>query len=168
MEKTAWGEVEMNFAETTADEKMPTDLQTIGEIMEESLGLETEDGTKLQLFKEGHILVDELQQEPTLKVNATIIGIPDNIRTQFWEGEKITEGEGENAVEKYAVKSLVNTKKFAIQFAAIKVPGSDTFEAPKCSISLSPLYSSTQGWTCSVAITLFRAKTGHLFLFGKV
>lgn len=164
MSKTAWGEVEMQFAETTVDEAMPTVLASIGEILEGSLGLEKEDGTKLQLFKEGHILVDELQQEPTLKVKATIIGIPNAIKEKFWD----TENTGSGDSEKYAVKSLINSKKFAIAFAAVKVPGSETFEAMKCTISMSPLYSSTQGWTSDVQITIIKGLTGKLFQFGKV
>lgn len=164
MSKTAWGEVEMSFAVTSEAETMPESLTSIGEILEGSLGLEKEDGTKLQLFKEGHVLVDELQQEPTLKVKATIIGIPDAIKSQFWE--TTTTGTGD--AQKHEVKSLISTSKFAIKFAASKVKGSDTFEAPKCSIVLSPLYSSSQGWTCDVQITLLKAKTGVLFQFGKV
>ncbi len=164
MAKTAWGEIEMKFAETPVDETMPTTMETIGEILEGSLALEKEDGTKLQLFKEGHILVDELQQEPTLKVKATIIGIPNAIKEKFWETEKTGNGD----VEKFAVKSLVNSKKFAIAFAAVKVPGSETFEAMKCTISMSPLYSSTQGWTSDVEITIIKGLTGKLFQFGKV
>lgn len=162
--KTAWGEVVMKVAETDAAETMPTTMETIGEILEESLGLELEDGTKLQLFKEGHILVDELSQEPTLNVSLTLIGISDANKARFWEAEET--GEGEN--KKFAVKSLINTKKFAIEFAAIKVPGSDTFEAPKCTVSMGPLYSSTQGWTSDIKITIIKAKTGILFQFGKV
>lgn len=164
MKKTAWGEVKMRFAETTADGSMPTIMTEIGEIQEDSLGLEKEDGTKLQLFKEGHILVDELEQEPTLSVVATIIGIPDEIKTEFWEAAK--SGTGEK--EKFAIKSLVNSKKFAIDFAAVKVPGSETFEAPYASISLSPLYSSKLGWTCEVRVTIMRSALDVLFQFGKV
>lgn len=164
MKKTAWGEVKARFGDATEDGSMPTTMTEIGEILENSLGLEKEDGTKLQLFKEGHILVDELEQEPTLSVVATIIGIPDSIKTVFWEAEK--SGIGDK--EKFAVKSLVNSKKFAIDFAAVKVPGSETFEAPYASISLSPLYSSTQGWTCQARMTVMRSKSDVLFQFGKV
>jgi hypothetical protein len=161
---TAWGEVKMNFAETNEDETMPANLSTIGEILEETLSIEKEDGAKLQLFREGHILHDELAQEPILRVNATLIGIPEASRAAFWDASP----EGEGAALRYKVKSLINSKKFAIQFAAVKVPGSDTFEAPKCTIEMSPLYSSTQGWTATIVITIMKTKDDLLFQFGKV
>ena len=164
MTKRAWGEVEMSYAPINEQETMPDTLTSIGEIKEDSLGLETEDGTVLQVFKEGHILVDELQLEPTLKVNLTLTNIPESIRTVFWDAEKT--GTGDNT--EFGVKSLINSEKFAIEFAAIKVPGSDTFRAPKCSISMSPLYSSKEGWTANIKITLIRGLSGKLFTFGKV
>lgn len=164
MTKRAWGHVEMKYALTNENETMPAELKPIGRIKEDSLGLEKEDGTVLQVFEEGHILVDELQLEPILKVNLTLTNIPEEIRTVFWDAEKT--GVGDDI--EYAVKSLINNDKFAIEFAATKVPGSDTFRAPKCSISMSPLYSSKEGWTAEIKITLFKGLSGKLFSFGKV
>lgn len=163
-DKTAWGEVKMKIAETEALETFPIALVDLGIIKEDSLSISKEDGTKLQLFGEGHVLVDELQLEPTLKIALQIVGISDVNKAKFWDAT--TTGTGDAA--KFAVKSLVNTKKFAIQFAATKVVGSDTFEAPKCTVTLSPLYSSKEGWMSDVQITVIKAITGTLFQFGKV
>ena len=162
--KRACGEIELRSAPMNEQETMPEELTSIGDIKEDSLGIEKEDGTILQIFKEGHILVDELPLEPILKVNLTLTNIPESIRTVFWDAEKT--GEGDKT--EFAVKSLINNEKFAIEFAAIKVPGSDTFRAPKCSIAMSPLYSSKEGWTAEIKITLIKGLSGKLFHFGKV
>ena len=164
MAATAWGEVVMKIADTEALETFPTTLVDLGDIMEDTLSINKEDGTKLQLFKEGHILLDELQTEPTLNITLTLVGISDVNKAKFWE--TTTSGSGDTA--KFAVKALTNTKKFAIQFAAVKVKGSDTFEAPKCTVQLSPIYSSKEGWKAEVSITIIKATTGVLFQFGKV
>ncbi len=143
---------------------MATIFKSMGNILEESLSIEKEDGTVLQLFEEGHILIDELHQEPTLKINATIIGIPEDIRQAFWNVE--TSGTGD--ARKVSVKSLLNSNKYSVKFAAEGVPGSETFEAPYCSVNMGPAYTSAQGWTATVVITILKGKSGRLFDFGVV
>jgi hypothetical protein len=133
-------------------------------IKEETLAFAKEDGAELQLFEEGHILRDSLEQEPVLRVNATLIGIPDDARSDFWDVTKTGSGD----TEKVNVKSMVTTKKFSFKMAAEQSPDSETFEAPYCSVKMGPLYSSVEGWTAEIIITVIKGASGVLFSFGKV
>lgn len=164
MNPTAWGNVKMYFGTPEQGGEMPSSLMSIGNILEGSLNIEKEDGTTLELYEEGHVLRDMMQLEPTLRVNATIIGIPEATRSAFWE----TEVNGAGEAKKVSVKSMVSNKKYAVKFAAEQVPGSDTFEAPYCSVNMGPAYSSEQGWTADVVITILKGDSGKLFDFGVV
>lgn len=158
MAATAWGNVKMYFGEPNA-----TASTLMGDILEESLSIETAEGTVLELYEEGHILKDRLQLEPTITIKATLIGIPEAARSAFWQlaaGSEATEG-------KVTVKSLVNNEKHSVRFAS-QVVGSETFEAPNCTISMSPAFASNQGWTATVTITVMKGENGKLFDFGKV
>jgi hypothetical protein len=139
-------------------------MTSIGFIEEETLSIEKEDGTELTLYEEGHILRDSLQQEPILRVKCTIIGIPDATRAAFWK----TTTAGAGNAKKVKVASLVTSDKYAIKFAAEQVPGSETFEAPYCTVNMGPLYSSTGGWKADVQITLVKNGEWPLFSFGVV
>ncbi|NDV47795.1 hypothetical protein D0T49_12135 [Paludibacter sp. 221] len=117
---TAWGNVKMYFGTPTSTGEMPTTLNTMGYILEDSLAIESEEGTTLELFEEGHILRDRLQLEGVISISATIIGIPDETRKAFWN---VTES-GTGDAKKVSVNSMVNNSKFAVKFAAEQVPGS--------------------------------------------
>lgn len=58
---TAWGEIIMSIGTPGAGEIMSTTLTSLGNIKEESVSLETEDGNVYQLFGTGHVLLDQLK-----------------------------------------------------------------------------------------------------------
>ena len=118
----------------------------------------------LQLFEEGHILRDQLQLEGTLNVKFTLIGIPDLARKRFWSVEE----KGAGNEKKISVKSLISNSKWSFKFAAEQVPGSETFEAPLCAVTMSPAYASKKGWSAQVSLTVLKGNTGVLFDFGSV
>lgn len=161
--KTAWGETLLKFGLTGAGDAMSASLGTMGIVKEDSISLDPTDGTKLQLFGSGHVLLDQLTNEPTLTLKAIIVGIPDAIKEAFWGAE--TTGVGDASTTE--VSSLVNSKKFSVVMET-KVVGSETFEAPLCSISMTPLISEKEGWTASVTIDILKGATGKLFKFGRV
>lgn len=150
---TAWGEIEMSVAATGASDVMGTPLVSLGYIKEDSLGIETEAGDKLQLFGTGHVLVDELSSEDILKVSCILIGI--DKATQFW---------GMNGTK---LESLVNSADWSVKFAA-KVTGSKTFEAPKTKIKATPIFDEKEGWTVNIEITVLKGEQGYFFDFGTV
>lgn len=163
-DKTAWGEILMNIGLTGANDVMATDLESIGILKEDSLSLATEEGKKYELWGSGHELIDELQGEPTLTVSGIIIQVPEDIRKKLWEVSE----QGSGDAKKMQVKSLVTKEKYSVQFAS-KVVGSETFEAPKCSVSMKPVFSETEGWTAEFSFKIIKSKiTGVLFQFGTV
>lgn len=157
MEKIAWGEIIMSIAPTGALDVMGTPLVELGFVKEDSMAINLEEGPKLQLFGTGHVLVDEVQQEDIINVAATLIGLEK--ATQFWEmGTGPTEGQ---------VISLVNSDNWSVKFAS-KVVGSKTFEAPKCKIKATPVFSEKEGWSANLKITVLKGAAGYFYKHGTV
>ena len=165
MSNTAWGTISMKMAKTT--DKGATfnaaGLETIGTLKEDSISLSTEDGKKYELYGSGHQLIDELRGEPTIKVTATIVNIPEATRKAFWQ----TEGSLDGSTKQLKVKSMVTVDKFGVQFGS-DVTGSETFEAPYCSVNLKPIFAEAEGWSGEVEFTIMRGAADHLFAFGIV
>lgn len=147
----------MKAGASGANGAMSENLESLGHILQNSISITTEDGTTYELRESGGGLIDSLEGEPTLTVNATLIGIEK--ATPFWETETV---EG-----KEQVKSLVNSGKYSVSFES-EVVGSDTFEAPYTSIKATPVFSEEQGWTVVLAIKLLKGGADYLFAFGKV
>ena len=152
---TAWGTITMSVAATGTGDVMGSPLVSLGNIKEDSISISPEDGGAMQLYGTGHVLIDELKNEPTLKVNATLIGIAN--ATQFWTMDGSTK----------KVKSLISSSNWSVKFAS-SVSGSDTFLAPKCRIAATPVFGEKEGWTVNLEITLLMGATGDLFEFGTV
>lgn len=165
-ENTAWGKILMKAGETGAADIMATaeKLLSIGVLKEETITLTTEEGKKYQLFGSGHELLDELLGEPSLMVTATVLQVPEETRKKFWEIVPVGEGEA----KKLQVKSMVTHKKYSVQFAS-QIPESETFEAPRCSVNMKPVFSETEGWCAEISFNIIKSKiTGVLFQFGVV
>lgn len=155
----------MKIAPAESDGSFPdvADLISIGVLKEETIGMTSEDGTAYELWGSGHVLVDEMKGEPTLKVTGTIVQVPEETRKRFWDTESV----GTGSEKKMRVKSLVSTKKYAVQFA-FPVSGSETFETLYCSVTLKPLFEEKEGWTAEVEFKILRGPAGYLFDFGVV
>lgn len=153
---TAWGTIVMSVAKTGALDVMGTPLVSLGTIKEDTLAIAPEDGGAMQLFGSGHILVDELKNEPTLKLTCTLIGLTN--AKQFWTMDTTLTT---------AVKSLLSSEDWSVEFKSAVV-GSDTFKAPKCRITGLPVFSEKEGWTVNLEITILKGATGWLFDFGTV
>ena len=160
MKQTAWGNAILEFGTPGAGDTMSATLTKIGEILEETLGIEVEDGTELSLFEEGHILRDMLRQEGTVRINGTIIGIPDVVMAEFWDVE--------SATGKTNVKSMVSGQKYSVKISVPGQLGSDTLEVPYTSVKLGMAYASNQGWTAPFTFTIMKGATDVLFSFGVV
>ena len=159
--KTAWGEIEFFIGTPGTGDVMSTSLTSLGYMKEDSVGIEKEDGSLLQLFGTGHRLIDELKGEPTLRLKGTLIGISDTVAQEFWDAT--ASGSGDE--EKTGIKSFVTSKKMSVKMSS-KVVGSRTLEAPYCSVSLMPLFSEKEGWTAEIEFTILTGQTGYPFQFG--
>jgi|APHig6443718053_1056840.scaffolds.fasta_scaffold72774_2 hypothetical protein len=153
---TAWGTIVMSVAATGALDVMGAPLVSLGNIKEDSMSITPEDGGSMQLFGTGHVLIDELKNEPSLKIAATLVGLAN--AKQFWTVD---------AVETGQVKSLIKSGNYSVKFASAVV-GSDSFEAPKCIISGTPVFSEKEGWTVTLEITILKGAAGYLFELAPV
>ena len=153
---TAWGEIKVSIGTPGTGDTMSTTLVDIGYILQDSISVEKSDGTAYELRASGGTLVDQMQSDPTFKINLTLIGIEK--AKQFWKM---------NTGKPTAVDSFVNTNKYSVLMAS-QVVGSDTFEAPVCTISGSPVFTEKEGWTVPLVITVLKGAAGYLFNFGKV
>jgi len=153
---TAWGTIIMSVATTGALDVMGAPLVSLGTIKEDSISLATEDGGKMELFGTGHVLVDQLNNEAAMKINATLIGLTN--AKQFWTVDGVLTGQ---------IKSLTKSGNFSVKLASA-VTGSDTFSAPKCVITGTPVFSEKEGWTVNLEITILKGAAGYLFELGTV
>ena len=157
---TAWGNLIFRVAEADPTGEMPEALEQLGWIVENSISIDVQRGTKLELKETGGVLRDSVETEPTLKIGMDIIGIPEEMRKKFWDTE---DKEG-----KIRVKSLVNTSKYAIGILNPKIKGSDTLEVPNTEVFMSPLLTDDKGYTATLEFTILKSKAEHLFDMGKV
>ena len=156
---TAWGNVNIKIGESLKEDQ----LATIGTLKEDSVSIETAEGTKYELYGTGHVLVDQLVTEPTLTLKAQIIGANRDLIAKLWN--TTTTGTGDT--ERLVVNSMVTSKKFAVQLAS-DVIGSDTFEAPNCAVNMSLVFSEKEGWCGDISFTILKGDNGSFFQFGKV
>jgi hypothetical protein len=164
LDPTAWGNSILEIGTPGTGNAMSDTLEQIGYILEETLTIELEDGTELTLYEEGHILRDQLQQEGTVRITGTLIGIPDDVIAKFWQVE--TEGTGDTA--KTWVKSMVASEKYSVRMGTPAVVGSERLLVPYASVNLGVAYSSTQGWTAPFTFTILKGATERMFGFDKV
>ena len=157
---TAWGNLILELATAEATGEMPKALEQLGWILENSISLDVQRGTKMELKETGSIVRDSMESEPTITVGMDIIGIPTAMRTKFWDAE---DKEG-----KTRVKSLVTSSKFGIKISNPAVKGSDTIEIPKASVFMSPVLSDDKGYTAKLEFTILKSEAEYLFDMGTV
>lgn len=153
--KTAWGNLTLEIAEASAEQTMPVALEQLGWIEEGSISLDVARGTKLELKETGGIVRDSKENEPTITVKMDILGIPEAMRTKFWDSE--------TALGKTTVKSLVTDKKFALKISNPKIIGSDTLEIPYTTVFMSPLLSDDKGYRANLEFTILKGIADYLF-----
>lgn len=161
--KTAWGDAHIFVGEETSTGAMPTSVEDLGSIDEDSLSLETADGTVYTLKDINGKTLDEVALEPELTINFTLISPSESTRGKFWDLEK------DSASGLLKVKSMIAKKHYALRFGNPTVVGSETLEAPYCKLTMKPAWAAAKGWTaeCSAKI-LQHPKADFIFGFGTV
>ena len=154
MEKTAWGKITLNVAEAGTDENMPSSLDSLGIVEEDSFSLETEEGEKIQLFGSGHVLVDEKQLENIETLSCQVIVPSLEQITKFWDVTKTGSGD----TEKYTVHSTVANKHYAVQFLP-ELEGAIKLEAPKTNPVCKLSFEEKKGWLLAISFSLISVKT---------
>ena len=161
---TAWGSVHAFLGAVGSGDTMGAVLDDLGYIDENALSIETQEGTTYELKDINGQVIDELKQSPKLTVNFTLIKPSEAIRNKFWNLEEIGTGDA----RKINVKSLVTNTKYSFKFANVDLVGSETFEAPLCSVNMVLRYDPTKGWLADCSITILKGQTEVLFSYGLV
>lgn len=159
---TAWGDIEFKIGTPSADNGMSTSLDSIGTVKEDSIGVETQDGTTKEWRAVNGKLIDELKGEPILKVKCFVKNLNKSNLGKFWNvSENATTGELE-------VKGLTNANKYSISFGS-NVKESEEFKAPYCSVSMKPAFDEKEGWGQEIEFTLLSPGEGKaLFNISQV
>lgn len=153
--KTAWGNLILEIAESNEEQTMPVALEQLGWVEEGSISLDVARGTKLELKETGGIVRDSKENEPAITVKMDILGIPVSMRTKFWDAE--------TTLEKTKIKSLVTDKKFALKLSNPEIIGSDTLEIPYTTVFMSPLLSDDKGYRATLEFTILKGLANYLF-----
>lgn len=161
---TAWGDTHIYMGTPEANGGMAKTLEDLGIIDEDGMTMETADGTALQLKDINGKLIDELTQEPELTLNFTLLKPSEETRGKFWDMEE--SGTGDQ--RKVNVKSLITLQKYSVKFANPKMVGSETFEAPYCSVTMKPNWSASKGFYAECSAKILNGDAGYLFGFGIV
>ncbi len=161
---TAWGDTHLYLGEPESNGDMSKNLEDLGIIDEDGLTMETADGNALQLKDINGKLIDELTQEPELTLNFTLLKPSEETRGKFWDMEESGSGDS----RKVNVKSLVTLDKYSIKFANPKMAGSETFEAPYCSVTMKPNWSASKGFYAECSAKILMGDANYLFGFGVV
>lgn len=166
---TAWGSTHVYAGAMGTGETMGTTLDDLGIIAEDGISFELEEGDTITLKDINGDTIDELRKQPTLRLTVKLNQPSEAIRNKFWS---MTE-EGEGNTRKVVVSNLINNDNFSFKMANVDSIGSETFEAPKCKISMDVSWAPDEGYTSTITVTILRAgKTstseGKLFQFGKV
>lgn len=161
---TAWGSVHAYVGVPETGDTMATTLDDLGAIDQDALVIETAEGTKYQLKDINGKLLDELQLEPELTINFTLIKPSEEIRGKFWDVAE----QGTGDTRKLRVTSLMKNAKHSFKFANVDAVGSETFEAPYVSISMQATYQANQGYKYQCKATLLKGQAGYLFDIGLV
>ncbi len=125
----------------------------IGIVKQDSISVETADGTKLEWKAVGGKVIDQLQGEPTVTVKCVVKNLNKSNLEKFWKIEE----EG----DKIKVLGMTNAAKYAISIGS-DVVGAEIFTAPKCAVAMRPKFAENEGWTQEVEFTLLE-KNGVLF-----
>lgn len=167
---TAWGSIHVFIGDTGENDAMASEFYDLGSVKDDTFTIETEAGEEYELKDINGKLLDSLKQEPTLNLNFSLIKISEETMGKFW---KVSE-EGSGDSRKVKVTSMIQNKLLSVKFANVNAIGSETFEAPKCRVSLEPKYEKDKGFSGDcVAKILWPTRTGdgvenELFQFGVV
>lgn len=152
---TAWGSTlcEIGVADTTTGD-MPTTMETVGVVDEDSLTFETADGTVYTLKDINGVTKNRLEQEPEITINLSVQSPTLEKMSKFW---KITE----DTVKKRAwVESLVTSANMAFRMSNKDAYGSMAILVPLASANLKPGWAVDKGWVFPMKFTVLKGKKG--------
>jgi hypothetical protein len=164
--KTSWGDVHVYLGVMGDNEALSTAFEDLGAVDPDNFSIQTEEGTVYSLKDINGKLLDELRQEPSLKIGFGLLKPTEKTRGKFWT--VVEEGEGD--ARKLKVTSLVNNTPMSFKLANPKAVGSETLEVAKAKVYMALDYAPNKGYSgkCEIGLLWPDRTNGELFQFGVV
>ncbi len=157
---TAWGEIDVKIGTPKTGNGMSASMVSIGNVKEESISIETEDGTKLEWKATGGKVIDTLTQGGKISVKCKVKNLNKSNLEKFWDVTEDSSG-------KLQVMGMTTSNKYSVSLEP-KATGAEVFEAPYCAVSMKPTFSEKDGWEQEVTFTLLSGGEGKpLFTIGQ-
>ncbi|MBE6244264.1 MAG: hypothetical protein E7108_01915 [Bacteroidales bacterium] len=163
---TAWGSIHAYLGTMGSSDAMASTFEDLGSVKDDDFSIETEKGDVYELKDINGKLLDILSKEPTLTVKFGLIKMSEATRGKFWT----MEDSGEGNARKVKVTSLVQNSYMSFKLSNDNAPGSETFEAAKCKVSMDLKYEKDKGYSGDVEVKIiWPDRSGaELFQFGVV
>lgn len=146
-----WGKSKAFMGVTGANDAMATQLKEVGAIKEDSTTLEMTKGSVLELFGEGHELLDRMEQESSFMLKFTIVKPSIDKVAEFF-GLKVVDG-------KLPLTTTVISEYRSYRIEPLLV-GAIVAEIPKATTSVTPKFSTKEGWSIDVEVSSLQPATG--------
>lgn len=146
-----WGKPNVKSGKTGANDALSTTLTDVGKIKEDATTLEVVKGTVMELFGEGHELVDKMELEGSWLLKFTIIKASLSKIAELY-GLTLTNG-------KLPMGTTVINEDRSYVVEPLKA-GAVCAEIPKAYTSLTPKFSTKEGWTIEVEVSSLQPATG--------
>lgn len=155
---TAWGELTISLGDSTGNETMQSALTSIGNVKQDSVSIEMEDGDTKEWKAVGGRVVDKAEGEPTVIVKAHVKNLNMSALSKFW---KVTEASGA-----LSVTSFRSDKKFAVKIEP-SVIGGEIVEIPMASVKANIAYDENGGYGLDVSFTVLSPGAGKKIIYVK-
>lgn len=148
---TGWGKPNVLMGTTGANDAMSVLLEDVGKIKEDSTTLEVTKGTVMELFGEGHELLDRMELESSFLLKFTIVK-PSLEKVAEFFGLTLVDGKLPltttvvSAYRSYKVEPLLT--------------GAIVAEIPKATTSVTPKFGTKEGWSIDVEVSSLQPATG--------
>ncbi len=144
---TAWGEEKIYIADAKEDGAMPnaSEFKLLGNIKEDSISIDTQEGKKYEWKATGGRVVDSYQGEPTHSVKCVVKNLNKSVLEKVWKVKEVG-----NALH---IESFSMNKKYAIKMDS-EVEGAEVVKFAKCAVSAKQIYSGDNGFELEVTFSI--------------
>lgn len=149
--KTAWGNMTVKVGATGLDGSLSASLEVLGNIKEDSIRYEVQDGTTKEWKAVGGTLIDSFEGEPTLRISMRVKNLNLKVLERFWE---VKENQG-----KVSVIKLRKSSDLSLVLEP-DTTGTEVTSFPKTKAKANIAYSESEGYGLDVTFTVISAGAG--------
>lgn len=150
----AWSECKIRIGKMPANEGMATELTELADPKYQTTELTSEEGDVLEAIKEGGQRVGYEKMQGSLTLTTRIIEPDDSLFTLF--------GLGEVDSNELKVQTHVVADYYSLEVEPAHV-GAKGIRAPKCSVSFSYGFSTSEGNYCDLTFGVLDGQAGYWY-----